>query len=81
MPTKQTQPPTDQQTRALYSALAYASGRPEDWFAPLLGMPWTDDTLAMLREEREPETDRERKALDMYRRSIRRLGGDDLLTL
>jgi hypothetical protein len=65
----QVKPPSDPDTRRLYTALAIASGRHEDWFAPLWELPYVADTLAMLRGEREPDDDRERKALAYYRRS------------
>lgn len=63
--------PDDQQSRRLFAALAMASGRPEDRFAPDWRMPYVADLVAMLRGEREPEDDRERRALAAYRLSNR----------
>lgn len=58
------------ETRRLFSALAIASGRAQDQFAPDFRLPYVLDTLGMLLGEREPEDDRERRALKVYLRSI-----------
>jgi hypothetical protein len=79
--------PDHKETRRLFAALAIASGRPEDRFAPDWRMPYVLDTLGMLLGQREPEDARERRALKFFRQpdpaptAQRRPRAGELITL